>query len=271
MPVKTQKVVLVTGASSGIGEAIAQNLAAAGWRVFGTSRTPRGRIDDVEMIAMDIDDEVSVDQGVAQILASAGRLDAVVNNAGWALAGAVEDTSIAEAQAQFDTNVFGVLRVCRAVLPAMREQGGGHIVNISSLGGAFGMPFSGVYSASKFAVEGLSEALRFETRKLGIRVALIEPGDMQTRLPASRRTVAAAGRDSAYHSAFERAKVQQAKDEAKAPSPQRVARVVAGVLRDPNPPLRHAVAMPSQRAVLPLKRLLPYRWFEVVVGAAMGA
>jgi NAD(P)-dependent dehydrogenase (short-subunit alcohol dehydrogenase family) len=269
--VKTQKVVLVTGASSGIGEAIAKNLAAAGWRVFGTSRNPRGRVDHVEMIAMDVDDDVSVDQGVAQVLASAGRLDAVVNNAGWALAGAVEDTAIAEAQAQFDTNVFGVLRVCRAVLPAMREQGGGHIVNISSLGGAFGMPFSGVYSASKFAVEGLSEALRFETRKLGIRVVLIEPGDMQTRLPESRRTVAAAGDDSTYHAAFERYKSQQAKDEAKAPSPQRVARVVAAVLRHPNPPLRHAVAMPSQRIVLPLKRLLPYRWFEAIVGSAMGA
>jgi NAD(P)-dependent dehydrogenase (short-subunit alcohol dehydrogenase family) len=273
VPVKTQKVVLVTGASSGIGAAIAQNLAAAGWRVFGTSRTPRdgAGVDGVEMIAMDVDDDASVGQGVARILADAGRLDAVVNNAGWALAGAVEDTSIAEAQAQFDTNVFGVLRVCRAVLPTMRAQGGGHIVNISSLGGAFGMPFSGIYSASKFAVEGLSEALRFETRKLGIRVVLIEPGDMATRLPEMRRTAAAAGDASAYHSAFEKTKLQQAKDEAKAPSPQRVARVVARVLRDPNPPLRHAVAMPSQRVVLPLKRLLPYRWFETVVGAAMGA
>lgn len=268
---KNQKVVLVTGASSGIGEAIAQNLAAAGWRVFGTSRTPRDGIDGVEMIAMDVDDDASVDQGVAQIVTSAGRLDAVVNNAGWALAGAVEDTSIGEAQAQFDTNVFGVLRVCRAALPTMREQGSGHIVNISSLGGAFGMPFSGIYSASKFAVEGLSEALRFETRKLGIRVVLIEPGDMATRLPESRRTAAGAGDTSAYHAAFERYKSQQAKDEAKAPSPQCVARVVAGVLRDPNPPLRHAVAMPSQRIVLPLKRLLPYRWFETIVGSAMGA
>jgi NAD(P)-dependent dehydrogenase (short-subunit alcohol dehydrogenase family) len=220
---------------------------------------------------MDVDDDGSVDQAVAQILASAGRLDAVVNNAGWALAGAVEDTSVAEAQAQFDTNVFGVLRVCRAVVPAMREQGGGHIVNISSLGGAFGMPFSGIYSASKFAVEGLSEALRFETRKQGIRVVLVEPGDMATRLPEMRRTVAAAGHGSAYHAAFERTKVQQAKDEAKAPSPQRVARAVAKALRDPNPRLRYAVAMPSQRMVLPLKRLLPYRWFETVVGAAMGA
>src|SRR5262245_54772812 len=164
-----RKVVLVTGASSGIGRAVATHLASCGPRVFGTSRHPAAEASDgIEWVAMDVDDDASVERGVASVLQRAGRLDAVVNNAGWALMGPVEETSIDEARAQMETNFFGVLRVCRAVLPVLRRQGGGHIVNVSSLGGVFGMPFSGIYSASKFALEGLSESLRFETRRHGI-------------------------------------------------------------------------------------------------------
>jgi NAD(P)-dependent dehydrogenase (short-subunit alcohol dehydrogenase family) len=193
------RTVLVTGASSGIGLAIAGHLAAQGFRVFGTRRQPVADVvRNVEMIAMDVDDDASVEHGVAFVLQKAGRLDAVVNNAGWALGGAIEDTAIAEARAQMETNFFGVLRVCHAVLPVMRAQGGGHIVNISSLGGGFGMPFSGIYSASKFAVEGLSESLRFETRCMGIRVALVQPGDTQSNLPLKRREAQASGDGRAY-------------------------------------------------------------------------
>src|ERR1017187_6924105 len=141
------KVVLVTGASSGIGQAIARHLAARGWRVFGTSRRETTGFDGVDMLPMDVDDDDSVTRAVSAIAEKTGRLDSVVNNAGWALMGPVEDTSIAEARAQMETNFFGVLRVCRAALPVMREQRSGHIVNISSLGGIFGIPFSGIYSA----------------------------------------------------------------------------------------------------------------------------
>ncbi len=197
------KVVLVTGASSGIGQAIAGELAARGWRVFGTSRSGAAvPTPGVEMIALDVDDDTSVERAVAAVLARAGRIDAIVNNAGWAIMGAVEDTAIAEAKAQMETNFFGVLRLCRAVLPVMRRQGGGTIVNISSLSGLFGTPFSGLYSASKFAVEGMSEALHIETRKLGIRVVLIEPGDHASALAASRRIVRAAATNPAYRDAF---------------------------------------------------------------------
>lgn len=136
------KVALVTGASSGIGEAIARRLAASGWRVFGTSRKGTGERDGVDMLEMDADDDESA-AAVGAVVEKTGRLDAVVNNAGWALMGPIEDTPMADARAQMETNFFGVLRVCRAVLPAMRAQGGGYIVNISSLGGLFGMPFSG--------------------------------------------------------------------------------------------------------------------------------
>ena len=265
-----QKVVLVTGASSGIGQAIACHLAAGAWRVFGTSRQQTAGTHGVEMLSMDADDDQSVSHAVAAIVEKAGRLDAVVNNAGWALMGPIEDTSMAEARAQMETNFFGVLRVCRAALPPMRRQRCGHIVNISSLGGAFGMPFSGIYSASKFAVEGLSESLRLETRRFGVHVVLIEPGDTRSQLPARRRTAEAALRASAYQETFDRFQAKQAADEAKAPAPDAVAALVGRILRSPRPALRYSAGMWDQRMVLPLKRMLPQRWFERILAAALG-
>jgi NAD(P)-dependent dehydrogenase (short-subunit alcohol dehydrogenase family) len=264
------KVVLVTGASSGIGQAIARHLAARGWRVFGTSRRETTGFDGVDMLPMDVDDDDSVTRAVSAIAEKTGRLDAVVNNAGWALMGPVEDTSIAEARAQMETNFFGVLRVCRAALPVMREQRSGHIVNISSLGGIFGIPFSGIYSASKFAVEGLSESLRLETRRFGIRVVLIEPGDTRSQLPLRRRTAQPVRHASAYQEIFDRFQAKQAQDEAKAPPPDAVAVLVERILRDPRPAMRYSAGMWDQRMVLPLKRCLPYRWFERILGAALG-
>jgi len=264
------KVVLVTGASSGIGQAIARHLAACGWRVFGTSRQQTTGFDGVDMLPMDADDDNSVTRAVSAVVEKAGRLDAVVNSAGWALMGPIEDTPIAEARAQMETNFFGVLRVCRAALPIMREQRSGHIVNISSLGGVFGMPFSGIYSASKFAVEGLSESLRLETRRFGVRVVLIEPGDTRSQLPLHRRTTAPSLHPSAYQQIFDRFQAKQAQDEAKAPPPDAVAVLVERILRDPRPAMRYSAGMWDQRMVLPLKRWLPYSWFERILGAAMG-
>jgi len=264
------EVVLVTGASSGIGQTIARHLAARGWRVFGTSRQTASGFDGVDMLPMDADDDESVTRAVAAILEKTGRLDAVVNNAGWALMGPIEDTPMADARAQMETNFFGVLRVCRAALPVMREQRAGHIVNISSLGGVFGMPFSGIYSASKFAVEGLSESLRLETRRFGIRVVLIEPGDTRSQLPLRRRTVQPVRHASAYQEIFDRFQAKQAQDEAKAPPPDAVAALVERILRDPRPAMRYTAGMWDQRMVAPLKRWLPYSWFERILGAAMG-
>jgi NAD(P)-dependent dehydrogenase (short-subunit alcohol dehydrogenase family) len=269
-PASASRVVLVTGASSGIGRAIATHLSVRGHRVFGTSRKASPAASGVEMVALDLDDDASVARGVGDVVARAGRLDAVVNNAGWALMGAVEDTAIDEAKAQFETNFFGVLRVCRAVLPAMRGQGGGHIVNVSSLSGVFGTPFSGLYSASKFALEGMSEALRFETRRFGIHVVLIEPGDHASALAARRRTVRAAETNEAYREAFARFKASQEKDEAKAPPPDGVAKLVAKVIADPSPAPRYSVGMAGQRIVVPLKRFLPGRVFDAVLRTALG-
>jgi NAD(P)-dependent dehydrogenase (short-subunit alcohol dehydrogenase family) len=267
-----QKVVLVTGASSGIGRACAEHLAHNGWRVFGTSRawSPAAPAVPFEMVAMDVDDENSVRQCVENVLVRAGRLDAVVNNAGISIMGSVEDTSIEEAKAQLETNFFGVLRVCRATLPSLRNQGGGHVVNISSLAGVIGLPFSGLYSASKWALEGVSESLRMECRAFGIHVVLVEPGDFRTQITARRRTVHAAETNDAYREVFARCKKKQDQDEANAQSPEAVARLVTRILNDPNPRMRYAVGMFTQRMVVPLKRILPQRLFEWMARQAFG-
>jgi NAD(P)-dependent dehydrogenase (short-subunit alcohol dehydrogenase family) len=268
-----QRVVVVTGASSGIGKACAEHLARRGYRVFGAQRRTSPAPADaaaVEMIAMDVTDDASVQRAIAAVHARVGRIDAVINNAGNALMGAVEDTSVEEARAQLETNFFGVLRVCRAVLPLMRAQGGGHIVNISSLAGVLGLPFSGLYSASKFALEGMTESLRLETRRFGIKVVLIEPGDFRSDLATVRRTASGAAANDAYGPAFARFKVQQEKDEAAAPTPEPIALLVERILAADRPRLRYHVGMLSQRIVVPLKRWLPQRLFEAALVRALG-
>jgi len=179
-----QKIVLITGISSGIGEATAHALALAGHRVFGTARAPEKLtpIPGVELIRMDVQDDESVRDGVDLVLRKAGRIDVIVNNAGVSLVGPVEASSDAEAMSVFDTNVFGVLRVVRAVLPAMRREQQGLIINLSSVLGFLPAPFMGIYAASKHALEGLSESLDHEVRGFGVRVVLVEPSFTKTKL-----------------------------------------------------------------------------------------
>ncbi len=263
------KVVLVTGSSSGIGRACAEHLAALGFRVFGGQRRPTDGPAGVEIVSLDVNDDASVARAVDEIVAKAGRLDAVINNAGSAWMGAVEETSIDEARAQLETNFFGVLRVCRAVLPIMRKQGGGHIVNISSLAGILGLPFSGLYSASKFALEGMSESLRLETRHFGVKVVLVEPGDFDTGLPAARRMTAESQSSTLYKDFFAAFKAAQDKDEQAAPAPIGVARLVARILRSRRPRLRYRAGRLAQRIVIPLKRFLPQAWFEWILRQAL--
>ncbi|HEX7647008.1 MAG TPA: oxidoreductase [Noviherbaspirillum sp.] len=178
------KVVVITGVSSGIGRATAEKFAKQGCQVFGTVRnTAKAQaIPGVALIEMDIRDEVSVQRGIQTIIAQAKRIDVLVNSAGVTLLGATEETSIAEARTLFDTNLLGLLRTIKAVLPHMREQRSGRIVNVSSVLGFLPAPYMGLYSASKHAVEGLSETLDHEVRQFGIRVALVEPSFTKTNL-----------------------------------------------------------------------------------------
>ena len=174
-------VALVTGASSGIGHATAKALRNAGFRVFGTSRRAAAeRSDGAIMLSCDVTDDASVAKLVDEVLAEAGRIDVLVNNAGIGLLGGAEESSTAQAQALFDVNVFGVLRMTKAVLPTMRRQRKGRIINMSSIMGLIPAPYNALYASTKHAIEGYSESLDHELRTFGIRVALVEPGSTRT-------------------------------------------------------------------------------------------
>jgi NAD(P)-dependent dehydrogenase (short-subunit alcohol dehydrogenase family) len=268
------RVVLITGASSGIGKACAEHLQGRGYRVYGTSRRaaalPPEPGPGLRMIAMDVTSEDSVRQAVELVLAREGRIDVVVNNAGWGIAGSVEDTSIAEAREQLDTNFFGVLRVCQAVLPTLRRQGAGYLVNISSMGGLVSIPFQGLYSASKFAVEGMTESLRMELRPFGVQVALIEPGDFRTGFTAERRMATAAA-EGPYKQALCTAVAVMEKDEQGGATPEAIARRLERIIDTRAPKLRHLVGPLAQRfAVGLLRKLLPQRWFERMIAGYYG-
>jgi NAD(P)-dependent dehydrogenase (short-subunit alcohol dehydrogenase family) len=180
-----QRVALVTGASSGIGQAIARVLAESGFQVFGGSRDPKkipDATDGLRPMRIDVTDDESVTAAVRFVGQSAGRIDLLVNNAGYALFGALEETSLAEARAQFETNFFGVLRVTQAVLPMMRERGAGRIVNISSVLGFLPAPYWGIYAATKHALEAYTETLDHEIRSFGLHAVLVEPNFTRTDL-----------------------------------------------------------------------------------------
>lgn len=178
------RTVLITGCSSGIGEATAARLARAGWTVYATARKPETLADlaaaGCRTLALDVTSEESMSSAVDTVLGESGRIDALVNNAGYSQSGAVETLDLDDVRKQFETNVFGLMRMCQLVLPAMREQGAGRIVNISSMGGRLVFPGGGAYHATKYAVEALSDALRFEVAGFGVKVVVVEPGLITT-------------------------------------------------------------------------------------------
>ncbi len=263
-------VALVTGASSGVGEACARALADAGYRVFGSSRDPAFAPSAFEGLTLDVTSDESVRAAVAEVLTRAGRVDLLVNNAGYGLAGAVEETPVEAVRAQLETNFFGALRMIQEVLPGMREQGSGLIVNVSSIGGLMGLPFQGAYSASKFALEGLTEALRQELSGSGVRVALVEPGDLRTRI-TERRVKSAPAPGSPYRAGWERALAVIEKEERAGAAPRLVGELVVRLAGRRRPRVRYTVGRASQRLSVGLKRLLPGRLFERILISFYGA
>ena len=259
---ENSRVVLITGTSAGIGQACAVHLQQQGYRVYGTSRHIQGSDTGFKKIQMDIDDDLSVAAGIDLILAHESRLDVLVNNAGYGLAGAFEDTSIDEAKAQFETNFFGVMRVCLAALPVMRDQRAVYIVNISSLGGLFGIPFQSMYSASKFALEGAMEALRLEVKPFAVQIVLIEPGNFKTEFTLRRRKTAASERNSVYADPFKAALAVMEADETNGASPVQIAYLLEKIINTPAPRLRYAVGSNSDKLVISARKFLPERLFE---------
>ncbi len=258
------KIIVVTGASSGFGEQIAKALALAGHRVFGTSRNHKPDADGVRMVRLDVTDDASVAACIALVMAEAGRIDVLVNNAGIGICGAIEDTSLAEAQAQLDTNFWGAVRLIQGILPIMRNQRSGRIVTIGSLAGHAALPYQAFYSASKFALEGLNEALRLELTGTGIDATIICPGDFRTGFTAARR-VAEKAAGSFYAGKMERTVKIYERDELNGADPAQVARLVVTIVRAGKVRVRYSVGKFEQRFGILLKRWLPPEWFELIM------
>lgn len=258
-----QRVVLVVGASSGIGQACARHLCNKGYTVYGTSRRAAWPVGESQptaptMIPMDVTSDESVAQGVAWVLAREKRLDVVVNCAGYSLTGAVEDTSMAEVMAALETNFFGAVRLSREALPIMRQQGGGYLVHIGSLAGLIGIPFQGFYSASKFALDGLMEALRVETSPYGVQVVLIVPGDFYTGFTANRiQAQAAVEGKTVYAANYGRALQVMVNDEIHGHAPERIAVLLERIITTKSPRLRYITGPLAEQFLAALKKLLP--------------
>ena len=249
-------VVLVTGVSSGIGRAIADAFAAKGFEVFGTSRNPRTTqpVAGVELVQLDVTDDASVAAAVSTVVQRAGRIDIVVNNAGAGVFGAAEETSITQAQQLFETNFFGLVRLTREVLPYLRAQRSGRIINIGSVLGFLPSPYGSLYAASKHAVEGYSESVDHETREFGVRVAVVEPGYTNTSFEANA-TDADSPLDS-YAAVREHVKQVIAKAVRAGDDPAVVAQVVLKAATSRTPKLRYP-AGPLARRLSLLKRFAP--------------
>ena len=182
------QIILITGASSGFGKITAHMLSEQGHIVYGTSRKPSENIGKVRMLVVDVTNSISVRHAVEQIISEQRRMDVLINNAGMGIGGALELATEEEVSMQMNTNFFGVVNMCKAVLPYMRKARRGKIINISSIGGVMGIPYQGFYSASKFAVEGYSEALALEVHPFHIKVCLVQPGDFNTGFTDNRNT-----------------------------------------------------------------------------------
>ncbi len=252
-----QRVALITGVSSGIGLATAQKLLERGFHTFGTIREtshPGKLAAGLEIVRLDVRDAESVSAGVQDVLDRAGRIDALINNAGSVLEGALEETSIEEAKGLFETNFFGVLRMCQAVLPIMRRQSYGRVINVSSVLGFLPAPYMGIYAATKHAIEGYSESLDHEVRGFGIRVSVIEPGFTRTNLNQNSQLVHQPM--EVYSSERGRALAALAKNIAHGARPDTVASVVLAALTDRAPRLRYAGGREAKILSL-LKRFAP--------------
>jgi NAD(P)-dependent dehydrogenase (short-subunit alcohol dehydrogenase family) len=264
------KVILVTGGSSGIGEAIARVLTQRRHVVYAGSRSAANGVAHeagYKQITLDVTDESSIQMAVDRIISEQGRLDVLINNAGLGMAGPLENTSDLEARLIYNTNVFGVLNTCRIAAPHLRAMRG-MIINITSIGGVFALPYRGIYCSSKFAVEGISEGLSLELKPHGVRVVLLQPGDVKTNINANR--VNSAYVDHAAYPRFSAVLDQVHREVDHALEPETIAINVAKIISKKNPKLRYRVATPTQKLSIALNALLPGRWFEKLISRHYG-
>ncbi|MGW6198743.1 oxidoreductase [Kribbella sp. NPDC055110] len=269
-------VALVTGASSGIGEATALELAKAGYTVYAAARRVERMAhltsSGIRPIPMDVTDDASMQAGVEKILAETGHIDVLVNNAGYGSYGAVEDVPLDEARYQFEVNVFGAARLVQLVLPQMRAQRSGKIVNITSMGGKIHTPLGAWYHATKFALEAISDCLRLELKPFGIDVVVIEPGGIKTEwadIAAGKLRAASATGPYALQGNAVADSLSSESNQRRASAPELIARTIAKAVRARKPNTRYAVGFGAKPLIF-LRDVLPDRTFDAVVRRAVG-
>jgi short-subunit dehydrogenase len=264
------KVIFITGISSGFGKQMSEMLAARGHVVYGTIRKRSGieteAGNQVNFIVMDLTDQVSINKAVEKVLQIEGKIDVLINNAGMHTGGPVETSPDENIKLQMDTNFLGMVHLTKAVLPAMRKQGTGLIINFGSIGGLIGLPFQAFYSASKFAVEGFSEALRMELNQFNIKVVVINPGDFNTSNSANRRKfLAPTGPEDPYGIQFSKTLAIYEKDEANGQAPQALASRIVRIVESKHPKQRYIIATFLEKLAVVLKPFLPGKLYRSLI------
>ena len=259
-------VILITGITSGFGKAMAERLSSEGHKVYGTHRHAEKFIPGVTYIKADSQSDEECRAAVGQVLAAEGRIDVFINNAGMGIGGPLEFCSLESARLQMDINWMGMVRYLHHVVPAMREQGSGRITCFSSIGGLMGLPFQGLYSASKFAIEGYCEALRLEVRGFGIDVILVEPGDFATSFTAQRNCVSDPKAYEVYRT-YAQSLASIEHDETSGLKPEYLARRISRIISCRRPKYAYVISTFEQWLSTFLKRILPARWFAAILSS----
>ena len=253
------QIILITGASSGFGKITSQMLSEQGHIVYGTSRKTSENMGKVKMLVVDVTNTSSIQQAIGQIISEQGRIDVLINNAGMGIGGALELATEREVDIQMSTNFFGVVNMCKAVLPYLRKARKGKIINISSIGGVMGIPYQGFYSASKFAVEGYSEALALEVHPFNVKVCLVEPGDFNTGFTDNRNISELTRQDSDYGESFLNSLKIIEKEERNGCHPRKLGSSICKIVARKNPPFRTKVGPVVQVLFAMSKSWLPDR------------
>ncbi len=256
------KVVLITGGSSGIGKSIGEFLFHKGFTVYGTSRNPDKVINSIfPLIELDVRNSSSIEKAVAKIIAITGKIDVVINNAGVGITGPLEEIPTEEIKNNFETNFFGPIEVMKAVLPQMRKQNSGLIINITSIAGYMGLPYRSIYSASKGALEIITESLRMEVAPFGIQITNVAPGDFATNI-ASGRYHAPIIKGSAYEIPYSQTLKTMDEHVDSGSNPNQMAEAIYHIIQTPNPKIHYKVGAFIQKFSIVLKRILPDKVYE---------
>ena len=257
-----KKVVIITGGSSGIGKSIGEFLLSKGYVVYGTSRNPERISDSVfTLLALDVRDKNSIQKAIAKVIQKSGRIDIVINNAGVGITGPIEEIPTEEIKNNFETNLFGPIEVMKAVLPQMREQKSGLIINITSIAGYMGLPYRGIYSASKGALELITESLRMEVKQFGIHITNVAPGDFATNIAAGRYH-APIIKGSDYETPYGTILKMMDEHVESGSNPNEMAEAIYKIIQNPNPKVHYKIGVFMQKFSIVLKRILPDTLYE---------